>query len=262
MNHLGPSGQYDRSADIHRDLRDHGHRSAAPTGGLGEPGPDAQPSPVAARCAPGAADRRPRPVGDRPGRRWVVRSSPTPSNRPLPRWRTRSRPPIPRLRPTRPTRPAGPTPTPAVTATPTAAPTASPTPTRARSPPTPTRPHRPRRRPPRPPPLSDTLRLVRLAVIRGSISPKSVVATQTGLFFAQNMMYRHTMTVYNRKGTLREDDLGQGDAVALRLPALATAGATARRSRPRSRQTAGTSTCRSTRCTARALPTRAGTRAG
>ena len=39
-------------------------------------------------------------------------------------------------------------------------------------------------------------------MIRGSISPKSVVATQTGLFFAQNMMYRHTMTVYNRKGQL------------------------------------------------------------
>jgi DNA-binding beta-propeller fold protein YncE len=39
-------------------------------------------------------------------------------------------------------------------------------------------------------------------VIRGSISPKSIVATGTGLFFAQNMMYRHTMTVYNRKGEL------------------------------------------------------------
>jgi YVTN family beta-propeller protein len=41
-----------------------------------------------------------------------------------------------------------------------------------------------------------------LRVIRGSISPKSIVATQTGLFFAQNMMYRHTMTVYNRRGEL------------------------------------------------------------
>ena len=51
-------------------------------------------------------------------------------------------------------------------------------------------------------PASDTLRLRRLAVIRGSISPKSVVATQTGLVFAQNMMYRHTMTVYNRRGQL------------------------------------------------------------
>ncbi len=39
-------------------------------------------------------------------------------------------------------------------------------------------------------------------MIRGSITPKSIVATQTGLFFAQNMMYRHTMTVYNRRGDL------------------------------------------------------------
>ena len=29
------------------------------------------------------------------------------------------------------------------------------------------------------------------------ISPKSVDATGTGLVFAQNMMYRHTMTVYD-----------------------------------------------------------------
>jgi DNA-binding beta-propeller fold protein YncE len=34
--------------------------------------------------------------------------------------------------------------------------------------------------------------------IGGQISPKSVVASQTGLFFAQNMMYRHTITVYDR----------------------------------------------------------------
>ena len=35
-------------------------------------------------------------------------------------------------------------------------------------------------------------------VIRGAISPKSVVATPGGLVFAQNMMYRHTITVYDR----------------------------------------------------------------
>ena len=35
-------------------------------------------------------------------------------------------------------------------------------------------------------------------VIRGAISPKSLVATPTGLVFAQNMMYRHTITVYDR----------------------------------------------------------------
>jgi YVTN family beta-propeller protein len=35
-------------------------------------------------------------------------------------------------------------------------------------------------------------------VVRGAISPKSVVATPAGLVFAQNMMYRHTITVYDR----------------------------------------------------------------
>ena len=38
--------------------------------------------------------------------------------------------------------------------------------------------------------------------ITGAISPKSVVATGTGLVFAQNMMYRHTMTVYDDAGSL------------------------------------------------------------
>ncbi len=41
-------------------------------------------------------------------------------------------------------------------------------------------------------------RLEEVATITGSISPKSVVANQTGLFFAQNMMYQHTITVYDR----------------------------------------------------------------
>ena len=34
--------------------------------------------------------------------------------------------------------------------------------------------------------------------ITGSISPKSIVHSGDGLFFAQNMMYRHTITVYDR----------------------------------------------------------------
>jgi YVTN family beta-propeller protein len=38
--------------------------------------------------------------------------------------------------------------------------------------------------------------------VTGEISPKSVVATESGLVFAQNMMYRHTMTVYDQAGTL------------------------------------------------------------
>lgn len=41
-----------------------------------------------------------------------------------------------------------------------------------------------------------TLRLKK--VIRGGLSPKSVVHSGNGLFFAQNMMYSHTVRVYNR----------------------------------------------------------------
>ncbi|MCS6983510.1 MAG: YncE family protein [Leptospiraceae bacterium] len=36
-------------------------------------------------------------------------------------------------------------------------------------------------------------------VITGGLSPKSVVHAGNGLFFAQNMMYSHTITVYNRR---------------------------------------------------------------
>ena len=38
--------------------------------------------------------------------------------------------------------------------------------------------------------------------VTGDISPKSVVASGRGLVFAQNMMYRHTITVYDRNGDL------------------------------------------------------------
>jgi YVTN family beta-propeller protein len=38
--------------------------------------------------------------------------------------------------------------------------------------------------------------------IGGDISPKSVVASNTGLVFAQNMMYRHSVTVYDQAGSL------------------------------------------------------------
>jgi YVTN family beta-propeller protein len=55
---------------------------------------------------------------------------------------------------------------------------------------------------PGPPAGSAPLRLLR--VIGGPISPKSVDATGTGLVFAQNMMYRHTMTVYGSDGVLRK----------------------------------------------------------
>lgn len=51
-----------------------------------------------------------------------------------------------------------------------------------------------------PAPGSRPLKL--LTVIGGDISPKSVDATGTGLVFAQNMMYRHTITVYRSSGRL------------------------------------------------------------
>ncbi|MGD0852124.1 MAG: cytochrome D1 domain-containing protein [Acidimicrobiales bacterium] len=54
--------------------------------------------------------------------------------------------------------------------------------------------------PPGPP--ASSRRLVLYKDITGDISPKSVMSTNTGLVFAQNMMYRHTMTVYNSAGTL------------------------------------------------------------
>ncbi|BBD60802.1 peptidoglycan-binding domain 1 [Nostoc sp. HK-01] len=38
--------------------------------------------------------------------------------------------------------------------------------------------------------------------ISGRISPKSIVHSGNGLFFAQNMMYNHTITVYNRQHKL------------------------------------------------------------
>lgn len=40
--------------------------------------------------------------------------------------------------------------------------------------------------------------LVEVAVIGGDIAPKSVVASGDGIYVAQNMMYRHTVTVYDR----------------------------------------------------------------
>ncbi len=46
-------------------------------------------------------------------------------------------------------------------------------------------------------PPASTTQLALLQTIDGDISPKSVVASGTGLFFAQNMMYRHTITVYD-----------------------------------------------------------------
>ena len=54
--------------------------------------------------------------------------------------------------------------------------------------------------PPRPP--ADATQLVKFTTIGGEISPKSVVASGDGTVTAQNMMYRHTVTAYDRDGNL------------------------------------------------------------
>ncbi len=54
--------------------------------------------------------------------------------------------------------------------------------------------------PPRPP--ADTLTMEKFTRITGDLSPKSVVASGTGLVTAQNMMYRHTVTAYDADGNL------------------------------------------------------------
>jgi len=56
--------------------------------------------------------------------------------------------------------------------------------------------------PPRPQRPSDRGKLKLVGTIGGDISPKSVVASGTGLFVAQNMMYHHTVTVYDRSRKL------------------------------------------------------------
>ena len=53
-------------------------------------------------------------------------------------------------------------------------------------------------------PPSSEGRLELVEEVWGDIAPKSVVASGTGLFFAQNMMYRHTVTVYDAMGNLLE----------------------------------------------------------
>lgn len=49
---------------------------------------------------------------------------------------------------------------------------------------------------PLPPPPKGPLRLVKTII--GRLDPKSVVSSGAGLFFAQNMMYLHTINVYDR----------------------------------------------------------------
>jgi len=49
------------------------------------------------------------------------------------------------------------------------------------------------------PPQKTEGRMTLKKTIYGKISPKSIVYSGAGLFFAQNMMYNHTITVYDRK---------------------------------------------------------------
>jgi YVTN family beta-propeller protein len=54
--------------------------------------------------------------------------------------------------------------------------------------------------PPGPPTTARTMSLIR--TISGDISPKSVVASGRGQVFAENMMYKHSVTVYGSDGEL------------------------------------------------------------
>lgn len=64
--------------------------------------------------------------------------------------------------------------------------------------------------------VSDSSALVRVGRMHGGLSPKSIAWNGHGLFFAQNMMYRHTVAVFNdefqRCGTITDrvalDSLG------------------------------------------------------
>ena len=65
--------------------------------------------------------------------------------------------------------------------------------------------------------VSSDRRLVLERTITGAISSKSVVATGTGLVFAQNMMYQHTITVYRADGTLAATIPDSVDLAAYRI---------------------------------------------
>jgi YVTN family beta-propeller protein len=73
-------------------------------------------------------------------------------------------------------------------------------------------------RPPGRPSPARRMRLVR--TIHGNISPKSVVASGDGRFIAQNMMYRHTITVYDRSYRLVETVSDRVDLAALGGPGV------------------------------------------
>ena len=64
-------------------------------------------------------------------------------------------------------------------------------------------PARPPRCPARGPALPNDRKILEpVGRLTGNLSPKSVVASGTGLYFAQNMMYRHTISVFDETKTL------------------------------------------------------------
>lgn len=69
------------------------------------------------------------------------------------------------------------------------------------------------------PGIPSSLRALKLATtITGPISPKSVVASGAGPVFAQNMMYKHTVTVYNRDGSFVKTIPDSVDLTKLGVP--------------------------------------------
>jgi YVTN family beta-propeller protein len=69
------------------------------------------------------------------------------------------------------------------------------------------------------PGLPSSQRTLRLATtITGPITPKSVVASGKGIVFAQNMMYEHTMTVYDRSGAFLKTIPDSVDLTSLGVP--------------------------------------------
>ena len=71
-------------------------------------------------------------------------------------------------------------------------------------------------------PLADR-QLERIGTVFGDIAPKSVTSTGNGLFFAQNMMYRHTVTVYDDQGSLLKTITDEVDFADFGRPELGIA---------------------------------------
>lgn len=69
-----------------------------------------------------------------------------------------------------------------------------------------------------PPIPSDQRQLTLIRTVTGNIAPKSVVASGTGLVTAQNMMYRHSVTVYDGNGDLVATIPDSVDLAAFGIP--------------------------------------------